>query len=369
MQNKLFIKQSLVILLLILLVGLPSYVIYQYRVMSPTNNDYETHIEVVQSYLTDEPVPKDFLLHPILQFLLIGISWVTFGVVDYQEGMILILVASNVLLALIIYGWFGKSQSKHGNWLRVFWACTLPFITPIMVLAVLDHRFYFGYIALANYHNPTIQLLRPFALLLFILAVCIFSKQKSSIRMLISGALLTVFTALIKPNLILCLIPALLILCLWQIIQKMECDRRLLIFGFLLPAALILSWQYSIQFGQGSNSDASILFAPLAVEGRVSNFLWLKILLSLFFPLVILILNAKEILSSNALKLAWLTFLAGAAQLYLFAEGGQEFKAANFRWGAQIGLFLLFIATARFVYLKTINGHQLTRKKVTSFLV
>jgi len=40
-------------------------------------------------------------------------------------------------------------------------------------------------------------------------------------------------------------------------------------------------------------------------------------------------------------------FLSGAGQLYLFAETGERMYHGNFRWSAQIGLFILFAWSAR----------------------
>ena len=42
--------------------------------------------------------------------------------------------------------------------------------------------------------------------------------------------------------------------------------------------------------------------------------------------------------------------------MYLFAEGGSRFYHANFRWGAQIGLFLLFAALSRWGLLADLKG-------------
>jgi len=344
-----FRQYYLVIILLILIVGIPSYGIYHYRIMSPTNNDYDTHILVVQTFLTDEPIPNYYLSHPILQLALICISWVTYGTINLRESLVILMTGSNILLAICIYFWFGDTKKPNSDWIRIFWATTLTFVTPIMILAVVDERFYFGYIGLANYHNPTIQLLRPFALVLFILALRVFSTSKNSTWIIIFTALLSIFTALIKPNLAICLIPALIVLCIFFLINKKEMDWKLCAFGFILPAVITLLWQYNINYAEVGNTNASIIFAPF-IESIFSENLFFKFLLSIFFPLLVLTVNYKSLIQDSALKLSWLTFLAGAAQVYLFAEGGSEFKAGNFRWSAQIGLLLLFIASARFIY-------------------
>jgi hypothetical protein len=73
--------------------------------------------------------------------------------------------------------------------------------------------------------------------------------------------------------------------------------------------------------------------------------------LSLFFPLLVLGVERKDLFNSEN-QISWLILLVGVAQLYLLAETGNRLDDGNFRWGAQIALFLVFVTTTRYLWKK-----------------
>lgn len=87
---------------------------------------------------------------------------------------------------------------------------------------------------------------------------------------------------------------------------------------------------------------------PFQVESAFSNYLCLKFLLSILFPFVVTMINLRRTIDRTDIQLAWLSFLIGAAQMYLLAEGGERIYHGNFRWGAQVTLFLLFALHGRY---------------------
>jgi hypothetical protein len=48
--------------------------------------------------------------------------------------------------------------------------------------------------------------------------------------------------------------------------------------------------------------------------------------------------------------LAWFGLLAGLVQMYCLAEVGDRFSDGNFLWGAQVMLFIVFVASVRFLW-------------------
>ncbi len=350
MKAALLRQNWFVILAVTAVVVLFSAPVYTYRIMSPTDNDYGTHIQFALDLLKRQPVPAYTLAHPVIQVVLIGILWITRGKVGLWFGLILIQVVAQVLTALILYFWFGQLSGRWEDARRAFWAVTLTMVAPVMALAPLDGNYYFGYIGLASYHNPTIHLLRPFALVSFIFAIQALSPTKlalaprSPLWMVLSSALIIVFSALIKPNYALCILPALALLAGVRFLRKTPVDWRLVLGGFVAPACLVLAVQGAVTYSEGG----SIVFLPFAVESVYSAYLPLKFLLSIVFPLSIAAVYAPKIVREPEMLLAWAAFAAGVLQMYLLAESGDRLAHGNFRWSAQIGLFLLFAATARF---------------------
>ena len=66
------------------------------------------------------------------------------------------------MIGAAVYYWIGDGTKKHWELWRVFSSVSVTLLAPFMILALEDGLFYFGYIGLANYHNPTIHLLKPF---------------------------------------------------------------------------------------------------------------------------------------------------------------------------------------------------------------
>jgi hypothetical protein len=362
-------QNYLIILLVIVFVSVASFAVYHFRIMTATDNDYSYHILVAEKLLRHEPIQGYDLSHPMLQIAQIGLLLISRNTINLWEGTILLMVGSNILLALGIYFWFGKLKLKSGDWLRAFWATTLTFAAPIMIFAMTDGKYYYGYIGLANYHNPTVQLLRAFALPLFILALQVFIKPKNPNWMTAASALLVIISTLIKPNLAICLLPSMVFFSGLAILQKKIIDWKLEILGFIIPAGITLIGQYFVSYSGIGNVDTQIIFAPLVVESAFSEFLLPKFFLSLFFPLVILILFNKTIFKVFEMQLAWFTFLLGVIQVYIFAESGSPLFHGNFRWSAQITLLILFIASARFVYQRWGElKMQLLKEKIIVYL-
>ena len=255
-------------------------------------------------------------------------------------------VLVQVLTALIIYFWIGPAERKHWDWLRAGIAVSLTFIAPIMLLVLRDGFFYYGYIGLANYHNPTIHLLKPFALLSFIFAVRSISGQKSTWKQVALAAALIILAAWTKPNYALSILPALGLIALLRMFQRKPLDWKLLLGGFFIPGVVTLLIQWLIAF-DANNPGGSILLAPFQVEGAYSDYLLVKFFLSTLLPISVLLIARSQVMKDEHLLLGWVGFLVGAAQFYLLAEGGDRMEHANFRWSAQIMLFLLFVVSVR----------------------
>lgn len=358
-------QNYLALAILALLVITASTPIYWHRIMTPVDGDYGTHILYTYQLLKREYIPSHILSHPAVQIILGGLVWASRSHVQPERGMVGLMVASNVLLALTVYFWLGEALKA---WKRVLLGFTLPFLAPVMALAPLDNHYYYGYIGLANYHNPTIQLLRPVALLVFILALQVFRRPRNPAWMIIVSAVLVIFSALIKPNYILCALPAMAILGLILLLRRQPLDVRMGLLGFALPAAVVLAAQWYVTYAMPGADNSHIIFLPLAVEQYFSNYLPWKFLLSILFPLAVLLLTARRTVRDRSLQLAWLSFVIGALQLYLLAEGGDRLYDANFRWSAQITLFVLIAACVRFIAAQlTVEKKISLRQKLVAY--
>ena len=81
----------------------------------------------------------------------------------------------------------------------------------------------------------------------------------------------------------------------------------------------------------------------------LSGYIPQKFFMSIFFPLVVTAFYFRWAKQDNEMILAWLSFGMGALQYFLLIELGSRYTHANFLWGAQITLFMLFVVSIRFL--------------------
>jgi hypothetical protein len=334
-----------------LAVALLSSAVYFRRIAFPTDNDYSLHVLYAQLLVEWKigEIPLETLAHPALQFVLAFMHELTLGRLGLYASLMIVQVVAQVGTALILYFWMAEGAQDRFRALPAFVAAGLTFVAPILLIAPWDGLFYFGYVGLASYHNPTIHLLRPFALLSFILACRALRGGRSPTFTVAAAGALMVTSLLIKPNYALCILPAIAIVAWLRWRAHRSPDWRMLLFGFFLPASIVLLAQWAVGFWMARGEETGFLLRPLEVEQAFSGYLLPKFLLSIVFPVVVLAATPRDGLRDDGLALAWFAFLFGAAQMYLLAESGDRFYHGNFRWGAQIALFLLFATSARFL--------------------
>ena len=345
-----FLKSQnyLVIFLLILAVVAIRLPIDFKRIMTITNNDYTTHIYFALDMLQGREVPAFTMAHSFYQLSLLFMWWASRSTIDFWHSAISFQVVSAVASTLVIYFWYGALPTRPSPWIRAFWAVTLVIVTPVVAPWLLDGAYYFGYIGLANYHNPTIHLLRPFAVLMFILGMEFLECPRSSLRRILFAAVVFSLATFLKPSYSVTLLPAVGLMGLYWLWKRRPLNWGLAVWGMGLPAVLILAAQFLYTYTYGE-PEGGIALRPFLAASMLSAYLPLKFFLSIFFPLVSTALFFQSARKDHTMMLAWLAFAVGALQFYLFVELGSRFTHGNFVWGAQITLFMLFVVTIRFL--------------------
>jgi hypothetical protein len=220
----------------------------------------------------------------------------------------------------------------------------------LMVIApfnLLTPHLYFGYVAISVYHNASIALVRPLALLHFFFTTRLVAKTGSAIRRTILWSLpvLTILSALAKPNYVLALIPALAVWCGYRAFRKEPTDFGHIIGLIIAPALLVLGWQFAFTylFPNPDIESSTVIFAPFKAYLTHSNNLALKFFLSILFPVAVAVCYGARFKSEPGYVLAWILFGAGLFFTYGFAEAGIRLTDMNFAWSGQITLFLLCV--------------------------
>ncbi len=269
--------------------------------------------------------------------------------VSFRTSAFLVTLFSIVTAAFVIYFWLEPTLRARGLslWWGVVAAIGLNLVTPLSLLVSVDRKFYLGYIGITSYHNPTIILLRPLALLQFIFALRCFQKADSMWWQTGIAATVTLLATFAKPSFAICLLPAIGLVAAYLWLKKKTVDWPLFFFGFIIPTVIMLTWQFLVAYG--SPEQSGIFFYPFGVMAGLSGYLGIKFLLSILFPLLVAILFLPEAARDTRMVLAWLSFLVGAFYSYFLAEGPPRTLDGNFIWSGKITLLVLFCISTLFL--------------------
>ena len=318
--------------------------------------DFCFHDEVAADLAAGEPLE---LPHPLYHVLVATLAAVSgFAVPSVGIG---VAVLAQTCLALVAY--FDLRAAAGGRAaVAALLALGLTVVAPLYWLTPASREFYFGYLFPNALHSPTIILLRPFALGLFLGCAGVLAAAADPPSARTAGlALLTLLCAAAKPSYLICLLPALG--AAW-LLEGRPIDRRwsALALGVLLPGALIAAAQAVFTLTTDRMEPTTIVLAPLKVvfiyTHRDVALVVVKLALSVVFPVAVVAAFARDAVRDGALRLAWLAFLAGALYAYGLAETGPRMSHGNFLWSGQAAAAVLFAASARFALARARTGER-----------
>jgi hypothetical protein len=297
--------------------------------------DYHVHREAAWNFAW----PAHFLYYLFFTaFRFISVDWLL--------AQKMLLLTNYAVLGLVLWLFLSKtSPSRLAQPILALLAASLVFVYAIPGLQPLDGHYYKGYLATNVYHNSTSLLLKPFLILhLLWLHRWLQESQSDGHWPLLGGALLVVLSALAKPSYLVILLPAVFVL----IVRRPEHWRSALLAVFL-PGIAVLVWLFLGTFAGATGSSGGLEIAPLKVLTHYTE-AWTilpKALLSLVFPLTVLLLFRREALQDRLTQLCWLMLLFGFAYGLLLAERGERVFDGNWLWSGQLAAFALFAATLR----------------------
>lgn len=279
--------------------------------------------------------------------------WPVLGEQDviWDVAGVTVLLAFAVFLSLVLYRRFlsdvrplvGRATPAVAGVLSV----VATFVAPITILTWARHQLHDGYIRLANYENPSVNVLKPLALVLFWVLLDRIAGRASG-KVVAATAALSLLTLQAKPSYAVCLLPALVVMAVWRRIRGEQVDLRLWGLGFALPTALGLVYQAAVFRGEGSVGWAPFEIVRGILASRDMP-LWQfapLVVLSALFPVVVALVYRRDVWSSPYLVAAWLTFGSGLAVFCLF-QVTERVDYGDLVWGAQVALFVLFVESLR----------------------
>ncbi|MEO1289086.1 MAG: hypothetical protein AAFV93_15080 [Chloroflexota bacterium] len=323
---------------------------------------------------------------------------------DINTSATWVMTACIASMAITIY-WYLRRQSALPATLSVIvlsgiLALCLNIIMPINFFT--PENLYFGYFAAHVYHNPTIIIMTPFAIVIFYIAQQLFLNDTPVSRwMILPLALLTALSLVAKPSFIIAYVPTLglvtawlMLRCrsdistifrnpktIWQAFTFTDAERTndlpmmlrpsyinwsVLIFGLVLPTFAVLYYQtitWTSSGGIGIDPLRVLYEWTLHYDDNADQQLIYKFIMSTSFPLAVYILHFKSARKHFSLNVTWLLLGVSAIYYYLFVDY-TVIAAGDFGWSIQIAVLMLYIVSTAFIlqeYPQTLTGNTLSR--------
>lgn len=309
------------------------------------------HHSLIATRLVEEPAVVLAEVPHFLYHVLVGTLYAIFPNVWVFAWGAFVMVMSALATAVVLYGLLRRAIEAPTPLLTMG---LVGLVGAFLVVAPINFltpdNLYFGYFSANVYHNPTINLMKPFALVLFWLSLRLYDAHWRPRPRLLWGAvylLVTLLGLLAKPSFIIILLPALGLLTAYRLLKRQHIHWDLLMGAVVLPAGALIAYQMFImstpEVGSGVRFEPMRVFLEWTLHYQPNANVGLieKLLLSIAFPLVVYGLYWRATLRDMAFNLAWLAFAVSLAYSYLLVEE-LEVAAGNFVWSAQAGVFILF---------------------------
>jgi len=300
-------------------------------------SDMIPHIEFVKQYFDD----TKYIPHPLWHILVKGFSVICGLSIEYSAAF----VSSSILLLWSVLIYYTdktllldtlQTQTALRKEIVILLLTFFIYTVGPLVLPFYSNLIYKGVGSPNIWHNVTLWMVKPLALLSMLFAVWGMQKQKLLYYgYAIVATLLSIYA---KPSFIIIFLPAIYLL----MIDRRYISKSNLYFiaSLTLFSILILFYQYTHTYS--NNTDGGIIIDIFGVWSLGTNSILISISLALAFPLLFYILY-PESSKNDLLLLSWLQVLFGIILYAVFAEKGSHYSHGNFGWSYRIALSMLYL--------------------------
>ena len=234
---------------------------------------------------------------------------------------------------------------------------------------------YLGVFTPNPFHNATYMAARPFAILAFFKYGELLPgyEQKNAVREhkrdYILFAIYLLLATMTKPSFTIVLVGAAGILMLW----RMFCSRfrnfvpTVWLGVCFIPTFIDLLYQFRGVFVPQEGQEGGIGFTLGHVWLQYCSNLPLAIGLAVGFPILVLLLNYKELRRDSIYRFSWQIYGMSFLMAFFLYEKGFREMDFNFSWGYMYGIFFAFVGALLVLLRATANAD--TRKKKTAVTV
>ena len=262
------------------------------------------------------------------------------------------------VMTLFLHGTLKTYTGQKRLALASLGSACLSFVGPLIMEWFSDG--YMGSFSANPMHNPTHMAAKGFGMLAMMAGIDVIRRYRGERPMFFHGkgiyvyfGVFAFFSSLAKPTFIYMLLPAGIIVVLWDLFSALHAKNRNAgaIWGAAwrlalasLPSIAYLLTEYLALFFWGTEKGSSVILTkPFEVWHFFTPNIKLCILLGTCFPLWMLITNLGYFYKSAEGRLAFLGYATGFLEFALLAESGSRKDAGNFAWCLMAGMTVFFL--------------------------
>lgn len=216
---------------------------------------------------------------------------------------------------------------------------------------------YLGVFTANPWHNATYMAARPFMILAFLWYVKLldgyeaFGAEKDDY---IFFSVFLFLATMTKPSFTIVLVGAAGLIMVWRLLRSRFANfKQTILLGLtFLPTFADLLYQFQGVFVPDEGAEGGIGFCFGTIWSQYCDNIPLAIGLAVGFPLLVLVLNFRELRTNTLYRFSWQIYGMGFAMAFLLYEKGFRANDFNFSWGYMCGIFCAFFGAAS-VLLKT----------------
>ena len=217
---------------------------------------------------------------------------------------------------------------------------------------------YLGVFTPNPFHNATYMAARPFSILAFVWLAKLLDGYEEGACAAKDYVLFSIFllaTTMTKPSFTIVLVGAAGLVMLFRLLRSKFADwKATILLGLtFLPTFADLLYQYKGVFVPEEGAEGGIGFCFGRIWGLYCHNIPLAVGLAAGFPILVLLLNYKELKTDTLYRLSWQIYAMGFAMAFFLYEKGFREPDFNFSWGYMGGIFIVFLGALHVLLRKT----------------
>jgi len=231
---------------------------------------------------------------------------------------------------------------------------------------------YLGVFTANPFHNATYMAARPFAILAFFKygeLLPVYEEKnawREHSRDYILFALYLLLATMAKPSFTIVMVGAAGILMVWRMLRsKFRNFLPTIWLGVcFIPTFIDLLYQFRGVFVPQEGQEGGIGFTFGHVWLQYCNNIPLAIGLAVGFPLLVLLLNYKELRRDSIYRFSWQVYVMSFLMAFFLYEKGFREMDFNFSWGYMYGIFFAFVGALLVLLRATVKADTGKKKAV-----